>query len=138
VQGQGCRPVPAHSEQLGGPLSALPAQHPGEIAALPGVDTLADVGAAMDPSTDPVVYAGTCGLGDGTVAHLVIDTPFGPVTVLVMPDQAVPKRRQIGDDGLRAVLLPFGNGGLAVVGQSPEAVTRVEAFARRALRPAPT
>ncbi len=110
----------------------VPPVEPGVVDA-----TVGAIGARIAPSGDPVVYAGRCGLGHGTVAHLVLSTPYGPVTLLVMPEEPLAARRALASEGLDVVLFPVDGGSVAVAAQSAEAVTRVESFARVGIRIGP-
>ncbi len=64
-----------------------------------------------------VVYANSCFLRGRYMPHLVVSTPNGPVTVIVLPGEAVPQRVEFQDGRYSGVLLPVpgGGGGIAVL-----------------------
>jgi hypothetical protein len=49
------------------------------------------------------------------VAHLVVQTPHGLMTVMLIPHEKVRRRTEFARDGLRGVLLPAGQGSVAVL-----------------------
>jgi len=64
-----------------------------------------------------VVYAHSCFLRGRYVPHLVVSTPTGPVTVLVLRGEVVPQRVDFQEGRYSGVLLPVpgGGGGIAVL-----------------------
>jgi hypothetical protein len=63
-----------------------------------------------------VVYANSCFFRGRQVPHLVVSTPTGPVTVLVLRGEPVPKRVAFEEGRYSGVLLPVpGGGGIAVL-----------------------
>ncbi len=93
------------------------------------VDALAEVlrraGVEFDSSL-PVVYAMTCPFRGKRVPHLVVQTREGPMTVMLLGGERVTKRREFSEEGYRGVLLPAGEGSVAVLargaGVAPDAV----------------
>lgn len=76
-------------------------------------------------STMPVVYAMACPFRGRRVPHLVVQTPAGPVTVMLLPHEKVPARTEFSEQGYRGVLLPAGSGAIAVLsrdGAVPESL----------------
>jgi len=63
----------------------------------------------------PVVYAYPCPFRGGRIAHLVVQTAHGPLTVLLLPHVNVTRREKFSEDGLHGLLLPAGSGGVAVL-----------------------
>ncbi len=87
-----------------------------------------------------VVYAKSCFLRGRNVPHLVVSTPTGPVTVIVLRGVSVPKRVEFEEGRYSGVLLPVpgGGGGIAVLarggtGTGRSAKPDVEAAATRVL-----
>ena len=73
----------------------------------------------------PVVYAMACPFHGRRVAHLVVQTDHGPMTVMLLPHEKVRRRTEFSEDGLHGVLLPAGEGSVAVLsrdGAVPEAM----------------
>jgi hypothetical protein len=66
-------------------------------------------------SSLPVVYAAPCPFRGRRVSHLVLATASGPMTVMLLPHVRTAKREPIDEDGYRGVLLPAGDGSVALV-----------------------
>lgn len=71
-------------------------------------------GAQFD-SPYPVVYGYPCPFKGHRVAHLVVQTPRGLVTVMLIPHEPVRRRTEFVRDGLSGVLLPAGRGSVALL-----------------------
>jgi len=81
-------------------------------------------GAQFD-SPYPVVYGYPCPFKGHRVAHLVVQTPRGTMTVMLIPHERVRRRTEFTRDGLSGVLLPAGRGSVALLtrdGEIPDAL----------------
>jgi len=76
--------------------------------------------AVFDRSIALITYANPCKINGKPTPHLVIQGEHGPVTVLLMPQQSVAQETSIEGDGLRGVIVPVGNGSIAIVGNGLE------------------
>ncbi|MBK1629738.1 hypothetical protein CKO31_03080 [Thiohalocapsa halophila] len=65
-------------------------------------------------------YAGPCRIGEQRGAHLVMDGDRGPVTALVLPATPRAGSARVRVDGFDALLLPRGDGAVALVGAPGE------------------
>lgn len=86
----------------------------GDVAAV-----LAAAGVEFD-STLPIVYAAPCPFRGRRIAHLVVQTASGPMTVMLLPHEIVSRRREFSEEGMRGVLLPAGAGAVAVLARDGE------------------
>ena len=87
-------------------------------------ETLRTAGIQFDASL-PVIYAYPCPFRGHRVAHFVIRTENGPMTVMLLGHEKVSKRTEFSENGLHGVLLPAGTGSVAVLmrsGEVPEAL----------------
>jgi hypothetical protein len=87
-------------------------------------DTLRAAGIQFDASL-PVIYAYPCPFRGHRVAHFVIRTDNGPMTVMLLGHEQVSKRTEFSENGLHGVLLPARTGSVAVLmrsGEVPEAL----------------
>lgn len=82
--------------------------------------------AEMDHSAGLITYAQTCVIDGKDVPHLVIQGETGPVTILLMPDQAVSAAESLEGENIHGVILPVGNGSIAIIGSREEPLERVE------------
>jgi hypothetical protein len=87
----------------------------------------------LSDGAGPVSYAASCAFRGHHVPHLVIQTDAGPVTVMVLVHENVPKPVRFEESGYRGVIVPVaGHGSLAVLtrGSSTD-MKAVEAIAAR-------
>ncbi len=73
------------------------------------------VGAKLQGSMGPITYADTISMRGRMGAHLVMMTPHGAVTLLLMPDVHVDKRMQMDSQGYHCMIDPMGRGSIAIV-----------------------
>ena len=62
----------------------------------------------------------------GAAHHLLVKTPLGKVTLLLIPDRAVGARAAGAAYGLNAAVLPGAKGTILIIGDSPRSVQRAE------------
>jgi hypothetical protein len=86
-------------------------------------DVLRTAGVQFDSSM-PVVYAMACPFHGRLVPHLVVQTADGPLTVMLLAHEKVTVRQEFSEGGYHGVLLPAGEGSVAVLardGNVPDA-----------------
>jgi Protein of unknown function (DUF3379) len=84
-------------------------------------DVLRDSHLRLGNGADLVSYAQSCGFRGHHVPHLVIQTESGPVTVMVLVHESVPKTVRFDEQGYRGVIVPVaGHGSLAVLTRGPD------------------
>ena len=67
-----------------------------------------------------VTYAQSCVINGKTVPHLVIQGQHGPVTILLMPEEAVAEVTPLDGANVRGLILPVGDGSIAIIGNREE------------------
>jgi hypothetical protein len=85
---------------------------------------LRQAGVTFDTSM-PVVYAMACPFHGRLVPHLVVQTATGPMTVMLLAHEKVSERKEFSEGGFQGILLPAGEGSIAVLmqnGKVPDAV----------------
>ncbi len=100
--------------------AAHDALSPAELA-----NVLQKAGVEFDTSM-PVVYAMACTFRGHRVPHLVMQTASGPMTIMLLAHEKVAARQEFSEDGYRGVVLPAGEGSVAVLmrnGAVPEAIS---------------
>lgn len=80
----------------------------------------------MDRSVGLVSYAQSCVINGKTVPHLVIQGEKGPITLLLMPEEMVDGATTLDGKGVNGVILPVGNGSIAIIGERDEPLTELE------------
>lgn len=88
---------------------------PVTAGALAGV--LDPEGTRLRPGIGDVTFAARCVYQGHVVPHLVVRTPEGAVTVLLLRHREVDEPVQIAGQGLVGVVLPAPRGSIAIVGQ---------------------
>ncbi len=79
-------------------------------------------GTRLRPGIVDVTYAARCPFDGRTVPHLVVRTPEGAATVLLLLHRTVRRPVRIAQQGFEGVILPAPRGSIAVVGQGVEDV----------------
>lgn len=82
--------------------------------------------AATDRIDGLVTYAQSCVINGTRVPHLVIQGERGPVTILLMPGQRIDGAQSISGESIDGVILPVGDGSIAIVGPKGEDLRRIE------------
>lgn len=72
-------------------------------------------GIALDLASDKIVYAQSCWFRGHYVPHLVVETAHGPVTVLILRREPVRERHEFREAGMSGVIVPAGDGSIAVL-----------------------
>jgi len=82
--------------------------------------------AAMNHDTGLITYAQTCVINGKRIPHLVIQGQRGPVTILLLPDEAVESAVQIEGESINGIILPVGNGSVAIIGEQDEELGSIQ------------
>ena len=73
-----------------------------------------------------ITYAQPCIINGNTVPHLVIQGQYGPVTILLMPDEKVAEATPLDGKNVKGVILPVGDGSIAIVGDRDEPLEAIK------------
>lgn len=87
---------------------------------------LADRVERFEPEGALITYAQSCVINGKTVPHLVIQGEQGPVMILLMPEERVASAIPLEDEDSRGVILPVGDGSIAIVGGRNERLEPIE------------
>lgn len=120
--------VVAHIRDESGSWALERRLSPGEIDAV-----LSRAGLRFDTSM-PVVYASPCVFRGHVAPHLVVQTEQGPVTVMLLSHEQVSRRQQFAEGGYAGVLLPAGEGSVAVLTRGGAVPQTTEAAVLSAIR----
>jgi hypothetical protein len=77
-------------------------------------------GTRLRPGSGDVTYAKRCIFEWRVVPHLVVQTPQGPVTVLLLRHRNVSGLVRLAEQGYTGVVLPAPRGSIAIVGQQKD------------------
>jgi hypothetical protein len=123
------RDVVAHVEDESKSWSSKEDPPPAEIK-----ETLAQAGVALDMSSDKVMYAHSCLFRGHVVPHLVVSTPKGPVTVMVLRYESVKHRMDFHEDGMTGVITPAPHGSIAVLMKGSDNIDAVAQQVEQSVR----
>lgn len=88
-------------------------------------------GVTLGVTSDRIVYAQSCWFRGHYVPHLVLDTVSGPVTVLILRHEPVRGRESFREAGMRGVLVPAGQGSIAVLARGGGDVSQLAGLMQR-------
>ena len=88
-------------------------------------------GVTLAPDAPLVSYAQSCWFRGWFVPHLVVQTPDGPMTVMVLPHERVAKPATVDEGGYHVIIVPVAHGAIAVLTQGPVAAASVDAVVAR-------
>ena len=97
-------------------------------------------GVGLDLASDKIVYAQSCWFRGHYVPHLVVETAHGPATVLILRHEHVKARDDFREGGMTGVIVPAGDGSIAVLARGRGQVDDVAADLREQVHwlPEPT
>jgi hypothetical protein len=96
-----------------------------QVAAPAVATALASVGAQLRGDIGQVTYLGSCPLPGGEGRHLVVTSPYGRYSLILMPAQT--KHRRQAEDGMHAaVAKPAARGTYAIVASATPDLMRIE------------
>jgi hypothetical protein len=72
-------------------------------------------GIGLDLASDKIVYAQSCWFRGHYVPHLVVETTHGPATVLILRHEQVKAPDDFREGGMTGVIVPAGDGSIAVL-----------------------
>lgn len=117
------REVVAHVQHEPGAMQAAGSLTPEAIDAV-----LGPAGIRLESGAGTVSFAARCVVDGRVVPHLVVQTPQGPATVMVLSHRTVRRAMHFDEQGYSGVVLPAPRGSIAVVGQG---VSDLDAIARQ-------
>ena len=85
----------------------------------------ADV-ATMNHDAGLITYAMSCSINGRDVPHLVIQGEKGPITIMLMPHEKVDGASEIEGDNIHGLIIPVGDGSIAIIGEKEESLDRVQ------------
>ncbi len=68
----------------------------------------------------------SCSINGNDVPHLVVQGEKGPITILLMPKERVEAASEIEGENVHGLILPVGDGSIAIIGGKEESLDRVQ------------
>jgi hypothetical protein len=78
-----------------------------------------------------VSYASSCVIRGNTVPHLVVQGEAGPITLILLPDEKTERAIELAGEHVHGLILPVGDGSIAIIGGREDQMDEVEATGRR-------
>jgi hypothetical protein len=82
--------------------------------------------ATMNRDIGLITFAAFCSINGNDVPHLVMQGKHGPITILLMPHEKVSEAKKLDGVNIHGVILPVGDGSIAIVGDREEALDNVQ------------
>ena len=96
---------------------------------------MASLNASADPSlSEKIRFIKFCPTPDGKGAHMVVNTPQGPLTVIFMPATDVNDGEMVEFEQMHAFLVDLEHGSAAIIGDRTQPVEQLEPVIRTAIR----
>ena len=89
--------------------------------------------AVFDREATLITYANPCIINGKRVPHLVIQGRHGPVTILLMPEEKVDETTPLDGNAVHGVILPVGDGSIAIIGPREEFLEPIQENVRASL-----
>lgn len=82
--------------------------------------------AVLNGNAGLITYARTCVIDGHLVPHLVIQGKKGAITIILMPEEKVTKAIPVEGKTVEGVILPVGDGSIAIIGERGERLDDVQ------------
>ena len=82
--------------------------------------------AVFDRDETLITYANPCIINGKRVPHLVVQGQHGPITILLMPEEKVAEKTPLDGATVHGVILPVGEGSIAIIGPREEALEPIQ------------
>ena len=89
--------------------------------------------AVFDRDETLITYANPCVINGKRVPHLVIQGQHGPITILLMPEEKVDETTPLDGATVHGVILPVGEGSIAIIGPREESLEPIQENVRASL-----
>lgn len=84
------------------------------------------MGVALPDQLGEIHYVCVYPFAAGAAHHLLVKSPLGKVTVLLIPERTISRRAAGAAYGLEAAVLPAATGSIVIIGESARSIGRVE------------
>lgn len=86
------------------------------------------MGVALPEQLGEISYVCFYPFAGGAAHHLLVKTPLGKVTLLLIPERRLAARAAAAARGLEAAIVPAAAGSIVIIGESARSIGRVEAL----------
>ena len=85
-------------------------------------------GGHVDQPIGEVRYLGRCLVHGVLATHILVQTPYGSATLILLPEHATATRRPLSREGYSVVVVPVPRGSLGIVTETAEQAAKVQAL----------
>jgi len=82
--------------------------------------------AEMGSTTGLITFAATCPINGHNIPHLVVQGETGPITILLLPSEKIGSAIELDNDVNHGVILPVGDGSVAIIGSKQERLEQLQ------------
>lgn len=86
------------------------------------------MGVSLHEQLGEIRYVGTCPFAGSIAHHVLVKSPLGKVTLLLIPQKPLSSRVAAAAHGLEAAIVPAPSGSVAIIGGSARSVVRAESL----------
>jgi hypothetical protein len=90
------------------------------------------MGVSLPEQLGELRYMGTCPFAGATAHHVLVRTPLGKVTLLLIPERPLGSRVVASAHGFEAAVVPAHGGSFALIGDSSRSILRAETLLKAA------
>lgn len=81
-----------------------------------------------------ISYAQNCVINGESVPHLVVQGKYGPVTIMIMPNESVSEVVPLENDQFHGAIVPAGEGSIAIIGRKGESIDDIRSKIGESIR----
>ncbi|OGA14333.1 MAG: hypothetical protein A3H32_04910 [Betaproteobacteria bacterium RIFCSPLOWO2_02_FULL_63_19] len=85
-----------------------------------------EMGVSLPAQLGEIRYVGTCPFDGLTAHHVLVKTPLGKVTLLLIPSRPLASRAVASAHGFEAAVVPAAVGSVAIIASTPRSIARAE------------
>ena len=82
--------------------------------------------AVFDRELSLITYASPCVINGNKVPHLVVQGQQGPITILLMPEEAIADVIPLEGENVHGLIVPVGGGSIAIIANHGESLDAVQ------------
>lgn len=86
---------------------------------------------SIGPRVPLITYARSCVINERVVPHLVVQGEYGPVTLILMPDESIDEPIPLSGENVHGTIVPVGTGSIAIIGERPDQVDEINRMGQR-------
>lgn len=105
---------------------------PAAFEQVDSVTRTADV--AVSDDLGLISYAMSCEINGNTIPHLVVQGKYGPVTILILPEEPIDRAIALDNADYHGSIIPVGDGSVAIIGRKGEPIDEIRNKVDNAIR----